>query len=84
MNKAPFNTSFPIVDTNGFPTQAFRDYLFKLGFLVPITGTGSPEGVIEAPQYSIYLDTTAAAGSIQYRKMLTSISGDTTQGWKLV
>tara|TARA_R110000782_G_scaffold81321_1_gene160726 strand:- start:1061 stop:1216 length:156 start_codon:yes stop_codon:yes gene_type:complete len=51
---------------------------------MPIVGTGSPEGVIEAVQYSLYLDGTGSAGAIQYRKMLPSIGGDRKQGWILV
>jgi|TARA_R110002072_G_scaffold99672_2_gene219219 hypothetical protein len=51
---------------------------------MPIVGTGSPEGVIEAVQYSLYLDSTGSAGAIQYRKMIPSIGGDRKQGWILV
>lgn len=80
MIRSPFVSSFPIVDKDGFPTPAFRDYLLKLGYLIPITGSGSPEGVIDAPQFSLYLDTT---GNAQYRKMLTQIGGDPTHGWVL-
>jgi len=47
-------------------------------------GTGSPEGVIEAAQYSLYLDSSGGASAIQYRKMQPQIGGDRTKGWILV
>ena len=56
-------------------------------FAVPIFGAGSPEGVIEAQQFSGYIDTDAAAagstGSIRYIKGLEDIGGDKTMGWFL-
>lgn len=84
MIQPKFPVAFPIVDQGGRMTPAFRDFMLQLGFLLPITGTGSPEGVIEAPQYSVYLDTTGTTGTIQYRKMEKQIGGDPTQGWVLV
>jgi hypothetical protein len=44
-------------------------------------GTGSPEGVVEARQYSLYINSAGTTGSIEYRKMLPDIGGDITQGW---
>ena len=64
-------------------SQAFRQFTQEASLGIPIIGSGSPEGVIEAVQYSLYLDTTGAAGAIQYRKMLPSIAGDRKQGWIL-
>jgi hypothetical protein len=51
---------------------------------LPIVGEGSPEGVQEGEIYSLYLDSLGTAGTIQYRKMLPDIGGDTKQGWVLV
>lgn len=78
------NAAQPIVEKNGTMAQAFRDAMIKVQNQLPINGTGSPEGVINAPQYSLYLDNAGGAGAIQYRKMLPSISNDTAQGWVLV
>lgn len=47
---------------------------------IMLSGTGSPEGVIEAEPLKTYLDTAAAAGSNLYVKKTGS--GDT--GWTLV
>ena len=74
----------PIVEDNGTMSQAFRQFTQEASLSIPIVGTGTPEGVIEAVQYSLYLDGSGSAGAIQYRKMLPSIGGDRTKGWILV
>ncbi len=73
----------PIVETNGTMSRPFQDWAAAATLLMPLTGAGSPEASIEAAQYQHYYDTTAAAGSIHYIKMLADIGGDKTQGWKL-
>ena len=52
--------------------------------LQPIIGTGSPEGVVEAQQWSIYFDSTGTTGSIMYVKKLPFIGSNRKQGWILV
>ncbi len=78
------NVGQPIVEANGTMGQAFRQFTQEASLSIPIVGTGSPEGVIEAVQYSLYLDGSGSAGAIQYRKMLPSIGGDRKKGWILV
>lgn len=46
-----------------------------------LLGSGSPEGVIFAAQYSEYIDQDASTGSILYIKMQAEIGGDTSKGW---
>lgn len=65
-------------------SQAFRQFTQEASLSIPIIGTGSPEGVVEAVQYSLYLDRTGSAGAIQYRKMIPSIANDRKKGWVLV
>lgn len=65
-------------------SQAFRQFTQEASLSIPIVGTGSPEGVVEAVQYSLYLDRTGSAGAIQYRKMIPSIANDRKKGWVLV
>jgi hypothetical protein len=77
------NVGQPIVEANGTMSQAFRQFTQETSLSIPIVGTGSPEGVIEAVQYSLYLDDSGSAGAIQYRKMLPSIGGDRKKGWIL-
>ncbi len=77
------NVGQPIIESNGTMSQAFRQFTQEASLSIPIVGTGSPEGVVEAVQYSLYLDSAGAAGAIQYRKMLPSIGGDRKQGWIL-
>lgn len=78
------NASNPIVEENLTMSQAFRRFMLLLGDNLPIVGEGSPEGVIEAPQFSLYLNSLGTTGTIQYRKMLTDIAGDRSMGWVLV
>tara|TARA_R110000772_G_scaffold180355_2_gene291626 strand:+ start:276 stop:527 length:252 start_codon:yes stop_codon:yes gene_type:complete len=78
------NVAQPIVENNGTMSQAFRQFTQEASLSIPIVGTGSPEGVIEAVQYSLYLDGSGSAGAIQYRKMIPSIANDRKKGWVLV
>ena len=78
------NVGQPIVDENGTMAQAFRQFTQDASLSIPIVGSGSPEGVIEAAQYSLYLDSSGGASAIQYRKMQPQIGGDRTKGWILV
>lgn len=78
------NAAFPIVDTDGKMEQIFRIWAGQVNDALPLTGIGSPEGVIFAVQFSLYLDKTGSAGSIEYRKMQTDIAGDNKKGWLAV
>ncbi len=77
------NASQPITLNDGTMEQAFRDYMRKLQVSLPLNGNGSPEGIINAFQYSIYLDD-AATAPILYIKMLANIGGDVTKGWQAI
>ena len=35
-------------------------------------------------QFQLYINSAGTAGAIEYRKMLSQIGGDRTQGWILV
>jgi len=78
------NVAQPIVQDDGTMSQAFRQFTQDASLSIPIVGSGSPEGVIEAAQYSLYLDSSGGASAIQYRKMQPQIGGDRTKGWILV
>jgi hypothetical protein len=78
------NAANPVVEPNGTMTQQFRNWTIDASLSIPIIGVGSPEGVVSARQYSLYIDSTGTAGNIEYRKMLPDIGGDVTQGWLLV
>ena len=78
------SAALPIVRKDGTMQQPFLDKMNQLDRNLFITGVGSPEGVVSALQYTLYLDTTGVAGSIEYRKMLTDIAGDKTMGWLAV
>ncbi len=78
------NASFPIVEADLTMTQAFRDQMNALNALIPLKGSGSPEAVLEAPQFSEYIDTAGTASAIKYVKRDTDIAGDKTKGWILI
>lgn len=72
------------LDEKGYFTPHFQKQLLELARYVPIRGEGSPEGVVSALQYSLYIDESAAAGSTHYWKKEASLSGDTSKGWQLI
>ncbi len=78
------NASKPIVGQNGTMEPQMREQMLRLGNWLPLIGTGSPEGVVTAPQYSAYINAAGASGSILYLKMQPSIAGDKSQGWVAV
>jgi len=78
------NVAQPIVEQDGTMAQPFRQFTQDASLSIPIVGSGSPEGVVEARQYSLYIDSTGSSGSIEYRKMQPDIGGDVTQGWVAV
>lgn len=84
MSNPLLNATNAIVESNGTMSQAFRTWTISASLSIPIVGTGSPEGALEARQYQLYIDSAGAAGAIEYRKMLPDIGGDRTQGWILV
>ena len=77
----------PIIDADGTLTLQSRSYFLALDDAINLsivaTGSGSPEGVLEALVTKQYMDTAGAAGSITYIKKLADIAGDKTMGWIL-
>jgi len=78
------NATNAIVESNGTMSQAFRTWTISASLSIPIVGSGSPEGLLEARQYQLYIDSAGTAGAIEYRKMLSDIAGDRSKGWILV
>ena len=84
MTSPRLNAAQPIVQPDGTMAQPFRQFTQDASLSIPIVGSGSPEGVVEARQYSLYIDSTGSSGSIEYRKMQPQIGGDVTKGWVAV
>lgn len=80
----PPNQGQPIVSPDGRMTQVFRSWAQGVSKLEMLSGAGSPEGVVNATQKTLYMDTAGTAGAILYIKRDTSVAGDPTQGWILV
>ena len=84
MSNPRLNVAQPIVEPDGTMAQPFRQFTQEASLSIPIVGTGSPEGVVEARQYSLYIDSTGTAGNIEYRKMQPDVAGDKSKGWLAV
>jgi len=74
----------PIIDAGGRMQQVFRTWTQEVSRLGILKGTGSPEGVVVAPQTTLYMNTVGGAGAVLYIKRDTNIAGDPSQGWVLV
>ena len=76
-----------IVDDKGILTQEGRLTFNDLFARIPITGTGSPEGVVDARSGATYYNLSAGTGAIHYVKMTDSVDDgterNTTKGWQL-
>ena len=76
-----------IIDADGTLTLQSRTYFLALddaiNLVTVISGSGSPEGVVEALVTKQYMDTAGTAGTITYIKKFTDIAGDKTMGWIL-
>jgi|TARA_R110000744_G_scaffold16240_1_gene44863 hypothetical protein len=85
MSIAQLPTNVPLVDSEGKVKRGRAQQLLReLVQLNILTGSGSPEGVIQAKITTLYMNTAGTAGSILYIKKLADISGDISQGWILV
>ncbi len=77
------NQGQPITILKGLMTQVFRTWTQQVTKAVTLTGTGSPEGVVQASQGQQYMDDNGVAGAILYVKRDADIGGDRTKGWIL-
>lgn len=71
-----------IVTPAGGPTPYFEDVVFQLNGKPDIySGSGSPDGVLEARAGDLYYDEDATTGTVLYVKQDADIGGDTSLGW---
>jgi hypothetical protein len=76
--------SLIVIDKEGRQVQELNEFFVGVEKLDVLSGTGSPEGVVEATQRRLYMDDSGTAGSILYIKRDADIAGDKTKGWILV
>lgn len=76
--------SVPVVDSTGRPTNELNLFSEAVSKMPIIPGTGSPEGVVEALETRLYMDTAGTTGAILYIKRFNDIGGDRKFGWILV
>ncbi len=81
---APLSAAKAIVDDRGVMARQMRTFMNAVSRLFMLTGSGSPEGIVEARQRRLYLDTAGTAGSILYIKQVDSVTRDKKLGWILV
>ena len=71
-------------DSEGLPTQRASEFIEEVtrqvNFNTVESGSGSPEGVLEAEPNKLYMDTAGTAGNILYVKK----TGAGNTGWVLV
>ena len=77
-----YNHSLPVTDKTA--SDPFRFWMAGVDLGTPITGVGSPEGVVQARQFQLYINTTGTTGTLLYIKMQPDIGGDRKQGWVAV
>lgn len=80
----PLQPGSAIVDDKGVMLSRFTTFCLLVSKLGVLLGPGSPEGVVEATQTQLYMDTLGVASSILYIKRDSAIGGDRTLGWILV
>ena len=72
------------VEQNGIPTLRAIEFLelitSHVNLNTVLSGTGSPEGVVEAEPTQLYMDDSGSTGNILYVKK----SGTSDTGWELV
>jgi len=83
LNFLPANR--PILEDDGTMSQELRAWTQGVTEIaVPLPGAGTPEGVQNALQGKLYIDTAGSTGSVLYVKQFGAIAGDKTKGWILV
>jgi len=80
----PHERMISTIKEGGVPSERFAAWIEEVTRAVnlntPITGSGSPEGVITASPTQRYMDTAGGAGTILYIKQ----TGTGNTGWILV
>jgi len=77
------NPSLYVTDENRM-TQVFRTWADAVTQLDMLSGSGSPDGVVEALPRRMYMDTAGTAGAILYIKRDADVGGNRKLGWVLV
>jgi hypothetical protein len=80
----PLNPGRSPLRPDGSLEPAFQLFAQELANRALIIGSGAPEGVTEASQGALYMNTLGTAGAILYVKKTADISGDRKEGWVLV
>lgn len=83
--QTPPSADRPFLEEDLTLSEQSRSWINAATLSIPIVGTGSPEGVVEAPQRQSYIDEVASTGSVFYIKQANDDGlGDKTKGWQLI
>ena len=74
----------PLLRESGAPSTQFNTWLKVITDNSLIIGDVDPEGVVEASQGALYMDSTGLSGSVLYIKRDADTGGDKALGWILV
>lgn len=84
----PPNSDRPFVEDDLTLTVQNRSWADLVTLSIPIIGTGSPEGIVEAPVRQLYMDDAGTTSTILYIKRDTddgvAPTPDKTKGWILI
>ena len=69
------------LDAMGLFTVEGRTVIEEMENRIPITGSGSPEGAVEADAGATYYDLDTSAEIRHYVKIVSEQNGDASQGW---
>lgn len=72
------------LDDNGVMTTRTELWFQDVTDMQILSGTGTPETNVEAPEKTLYMDDAGTAGAILYIKRDADIGGDKSRGWILV
>ena len=81
--QTPPSADRPFLEEDLTPSEQSRSWINAVTLSIPIIGTGSPEGVVEAQQRQTYLDEAGTDNTTSYIKRVNDIAGDKTMGWVL-
>lgn len=84
MQVNPLGRTEKVVDEQGRATEKLSLFSEDVSRLPVLTGSGSPESVVEARQTRLYMDITGSTGSILYVKKFDAVAGNKKEGWVLV
>lgn len=77
----PLTPVRPIINESGTMTDEARAWVQVVSDRAIIIGDVTPDGVVEAAQGAMYINTAGTTGDVFFVKQFDDVSGDRSQGW---